>query len=119
MLTCLVIIGWFAVFAMMIRAVIVKDILWPQKQEDRAEGGWKAPLDEEHACDTRMCEPRDASTSARARRHSDSALVDGVENRSRSYDESSRSVRSLPVIAEGVIGEVIHGRRLKQNEDIV
>lgn len=26
---------------MMIRAVILKDILWPQKQEDRDEGGWK------------------------------------------------------------------------------
>lgn len=25
----------------MIRAVVVKDILWPQKQEDREEGGWK------------------------------------------------------------------------------
>jgi hypothetical protein len=33
--------GWFFVFGMMIRAVILKDILWPQKQEDRDEGGWK------------------------------------------------------------------------------
>jgi tellurite resistance protein TehA-like permease len=31
---------WFFVFAMMIRAVITKQILWPQKQEDRDEGGW-------------------------------------------------------------------------------
>jgi tellurite resistance protein TehA-like permease len=31
---------WFYVFAMMIRAVILKQILWPQKQEDRDEGGW-------------------------------------------------------------------------------
>lgn len=26
---------------MMVRAVILQDILWPQKQEDRDEGGWK------------------------------------------------------------------------------
>ncbi|KAG9513993.1 putative C4-dicarboxylate/malic acid transporter, partial [Aureobasidium melanogenum] len=40
-LTCLLVAGWFFVFGMMIRAVILKDILWPQKQEDRDEGGWK------------------------------------------------------------------------------
>jgi len=39
--TCLLVAGWFFVFGMMIRAVILKDILWPQKQEDRDEGGWK------------------------------------------------------------------------------
>ena len=37
----MLIAGWFFVFGMMIRAVILKDILWPQKQEDRDEGGWK------------------------------------------------------------------------------
>jgi hypothetical protein len=26
----------------MIRAVVLKQILWPQKQEDRNEGGWMA-----------------------------------------------------------------------------
>jgi tellurite resistance protein TehA-like permease len=40
-LTCLLVAGWFFVFGMMVRAVILKDILWPQKQEDRDEGGWK------------------------------------------------------------------------------
>lgn len=39
--TCLLVAGWFFVFGMMVRAVILKDILWPQKQEDRDEGGWK------------------------------------------------------------------------------
>lgn len=51
----LLIIVWFTVFAMMIRAVIQKDILWPQKQEDRAEGGWTKHLDERHACDVGQC----------------------------------------------------------------
>ena len=40
-LTCLLILTWIFVFAMMIRAVRAKQILWPQKQEDRDEGGWR------------------------------------------------------------------------------
>jgi hypothetical protein len=39
-LTVAVIITWFFVFSMMIRAVYLKQILWPQMQEDRDEGGW-------------------------------------------------------------------------------
>lgn len=39
MTVCLILM-WFFVFFMMIRAVILKQILWPQKQEDRDEGGW-------------------------------------------------------------------------------
>jgi hypothetical protein len=35
-----VVMTWFYVFFMMIRAVLLKQILWPQKQEDRNEGGW-------------------------------------------------------------------------------
>lgn len=41
-MTCFLIVIWITVFISMIRAVIVKDILWPQKQEDRDEGGFKA-----------------------------------------------------------------------------
>ncbi len=40
----------------MIRAVVVKDILWPQKQEDRDEGGWKSEKNETAPEDTA---PRD------------------------------------------------------------
>lgn len=39
-MTCLLICVWMFVFGMMIRAVACKQILWPQKQEDRDEGGW-------------------------------------------------------------------------------
>ncbi|KAF1987261.1 hypothetical protein K402DRAFT_330851 [Aulographum hederae CBS 113979] len=39
-LTVALVITWFFVFAAMIRAVWLKQILWPQKQEDRDEGGW-------------------------------------------------------------------------------
>jgi hypothetical protein len=37
-----VVITWLYVFGMTIRAVVLKQILWPQKQEDRNEGGWIA-----------------------------------------------------------------------------
>ncbi|KAK7519607.1 voltage-dependent anion channel-domain-containing protein [Phyllosticta citriasiana] len=40
-LTCGLIVTWFFVFSMMIRAVVTRQILWPQKQEDRNEGGFK------------------------------------------------------------------------------
>jgi Ca2+/H+ antiporter len=46
MTVCLVIV-WGFVFGMMIRAVRKRQILWPQKQEDRNEGGWTEPKDEE------------------------------------------------------------------------
>lgn len=50
-MTCLLIMGWLVVFIAMIRAVVVKDILWPQKQEDRAEGGWQVSPEEKQVCD--------------------------------------------------------------------
>ncbi|KAL8849288.1 MAG: hypothetical protein Q9221_005698 [Calogaya cf. arnoldii] len=42
-LAVLVVIAWFVVFGMMIRAVIKHQILWPGKGEDKDEGGFKAP----------------------------------------------------------------------------
>ncbi len=39
-----VLIGiWFFVVGMMIRAIMLRQILWPQKGEDRDEGGFKGP----------------------------------------------------------------------------
>ena len=55
-MTCLLIVVWAAVFVMMIRAIIDKDILWPQKQEDRAEGGWEVHPEESQACDPGSCD---------------------------------------------------------------
>lgn len=40
LLTVALILMWFFVAGMMIRAVILRQILWPQMQEDRDEGGW-------------------------------------------------------------------------------
>ncbi|KAL9614892.1 MAG: hypothetical protein Q9167_000634 [Letrouitia subvulpina] len=42
-MTVLLIVAWFLVFGMMIRAIKNKRILWPQKGEDKDEGGFKAP----------------------------------------------------------------------------
>lgn len=53
------IITWLSVFAMMIRAVILKQILWPQKQEDRTEGGWKEQTAEEQRRRRRDSEAED------------------------------------------------------------
>lgn len=54
-MTVLLIVAWLAVFIMMVRAVIHKDILWPQKQEDREEGGWRKQSSERLVCDLRRC----------------------------------------------------------------
>ena len=42
-MTPLLIGVWIFVFGMMIRAIILKQILWPQKGEDKDEGGFKGP----------------------------------------------------------------------------
>ena len=46
-MTIMLIVAWLLVFAMMFRAVKIHQILWPQKQEDRTEGGWKQQTAEE------------------------------------------------------------------------
>lgn len=42
-LTVLLLVAWFLVFGMMIRAIAKKQILWPQKGEDKDEGGFVGP----------------------------------------------------------------------------
>jgi len=43
-MTVVLISVWVFVFVMMIRAIFLKQILWPQKGEDRDEGGWTSHL---------------------------------------------------------------------------
>ena len=45
---CLLVLVWGIVVSMMVRAVILKQILWPQKGEDKCEGGFH--------CDNEKCE---------------------------------------------------------------
>ena len=42
-MTPILIVVWIGVIGMMIRAIYLKQILWPQKGEDRDEGGFKHP----------------------------------------------------------------------------
>lgn len=42
-MTSILILTWFFVVGMMIRAIMLKQILWPQKGEDKDEGGFKGP----------------------------------------------------------------------------
>ncbi|KAI5360657.1 Putative transporter protein SLAC1/Mae1/ Ssu1/TehA [Septoria linicola] len=65
-MTILVIMIWLLVFALMIRAVIKKDILWPQKQEDKDEGGWKRASADRQICDVRLCTTLSQQQATRA-----------------------------------------------------
>ncbi|SLM35796.1 c4-dicarboxylate transporter malic acid transport [Lasallia pustulata] len=47
-LTVILIMVWIIVFIMMIRAIVLKQILWPQKGEDKDEGGWKVTIQSDH-----------------------------------------------------------------------
>ena len=57
-MTCLLIVTWIFVSIMMVRAVVRKQILWPQKQEDRDEGGWQETAKERQTRGERRSESR-------------------------------------------------------------
>ncbi|EXJ91274.1 hypothetical protein A1O1_04384 [Capronia coronata CBS 617.96] len=42
-MTCLLVLVWLLVIAFMVRALVQKQLLWPEKGEDKTEGGFKAP----------------------------------------------------------------------------
>lgn len=50
-LTCLLILLWMYVFVNMILAVIHQQVMWPQMQEDRDEGGWKSEAEQNYGRD--------------------------------------------------------------------
>ncbi|KAK5169842.1 uncharacterized protein LTR77_005820 [Saxophila tyrrhenica] len=119
-MTCLLVTGWFMVFAMMIRAVILKDILWPQKQEDRAEGGWKTHPDEKQACDTRSCGPEEATTSALEGHEPDFDQSEGQpESASAPGQLPAEPGATLPPISETFIDEPIRSRGPKPLDSMV
>ena len=112
------------VFCIMIRAVILKDILWPQKQEDREEGGWKSDVDEKYACDTRRCGPQ-SSTRATNRQRRMPAMPDPQAQASRTGSEAFTDPNTepdteepnLPVIAERLVEESVRGRGYRPPDD--
>ncbi|EMD61119.1 hypothetical protein GGP41_010022 [Bipolaris sorokiniana] len=58
---------WFFVIFMNVRAVFIHQILWPEKQEDRTEGGWKQQTAEEQQRRQRERELADGGESIRER----------------------------------------------------
>ncbi|KAF2660549.1 hypothetical protein K491DRAFT_688294 [Lophiostoma macrostomum CBS 122681] len=99
MAVCLV-VAWLAVFGMMVRAVLLRQILWPQKQEDRTEGGWTQPSREEQS--RRLREHDDGGESmiwrtfskrTRGRGSVDDGQDDGRQGRRRGWSIQSMSRR--------------------------
>lgn len=43
-MTVMLIVVWICVIIMMVRAIILKQILWPEKGEDKTEGGFSHPM---------------------------------------------------------------------------
>jgi C4-dicarboxylate transporter/malic acid transport protein len=66
-MTIALICMWFFVVFMNVRAVIIRQILWPEKQEDRTEGGWKQQSAEEQQRRQREGELADGGESLRGR----------------------------------------------------
>lgn len=86
---------------MMIRAVIKKDILWPQKQEDREEGGWKKHDSEAKVCDLRRCSTISAGIRLQAEESqmpSAVAITTGTTDTSLDRLSSGTAVMDLPDI---------------------
>jgi hypothetical protein len=95
-MSILVVITWITVFIMMIRAVICKDILWPQKQEDRDEGGWKDDTPDLLDCNEgrrpvhQDSEVRHRATAAAASGRSDRDVV--VDRRTATGDDTPLAI---------------------------
>lgn len=107
-MTCLLIMGWFVVFIAMIRAVVVKDILWPQKQEDRAEGGWRMSPEEKQVCDPQCWSDGSADGNASNREMTQTGfgpqarMVGHVEREEiKEKDEETLAERDMDEIARG------------------
>ncbi|ETI22826.1 hypothetical protein G647_06902 [Cladophialophora carrionii CBS 160.54] len=80
-MTVILILVWFLVVGCMIRAIINKQILWPERGEDKSEGGFKA-------------RPDDSSGGSTVRAKKDAhAMADGESppQPGRSGDEGQRS----------------------------
>ncbi len=55
---CLLILAWIFVVFMMFRAVYLKQILWPQKGEDRDEGGYHSEDTESRSTSAESPQPQ-------------------------------------------------------------
>ena len=97
----------------------MKDILWPQKQEDREEGGWKAHQDEKRVCDTRLCDDTGTDPSGLQQTSTVGAGDFREDGEPNPGEGSSSSHGDLPVIAERLIEESVRGRTPRKNDSMV
>lgn len=111
----------------MIRAVIAKDILWPQKQEDRDEGGWTSTVNEPASRKKTTCNSqrkmedngiwREHTIAADAVRAEDHQAECEKETEQRKSDPDSEV--SPPGLVESLIGQSMRERMPMQNDEMV
>ena len=123
-MACLLIVAWATVFVAMIRAVILKDILWPQKQEDRDEGGWQSTLNASTSSDvTKYAASRRRDISSPKEQHT--TVVDAERTEEADWTEKGAGGPAMSGDAEvrmgveGLIDQSVRGRILKPDDDIV
>lgn len=85
-MTIALILMWFFVISMNVRAVVIHQILWPEKQEDRTEGGWKQQTAEEQQRRQRERELADGGESLRERA---SMRARTFQRRDRTFNEDT------------------------------
>lgn len=126
-MACLLIVAWATVFTTMIRAVIAKDILWPQKQEDRDEGGWKSTFNETSSSNISNVDSfrrrngatnRNEQSEGTDREGLESHPTDWATRRSKPQ-ESVPNLESSQFGVEGLIEQPMRGTVLKPDDDIV
>lgn len=106
----------------MVRAVYVKDILWPQRQEDRDEGGWQSAYSPPQSTETKSTDSvrRRKASRPEAQRHT--VVVDAERTEEADWTETAREENSedeIRVGVEGLINQRIRGRPPAQSEDMV
>ena len=106
----------------MIRAVYVKDILWPQRQEDRDEGGWQSTYSTPGSTETKSPDSvrRRKTSSPEAERHT--VVVDAERTEEADWTETAREENpegEIRVGVEGLINQRIRGRPPAESEDMV
>ena len=78
-MTCLLVLAWFVVVGFMIKAVVNKQILWPERGEDKTEGGFRARSASRVTAASSAGAPEMCGGGAAARRVDTNASADAAE----------------------------------------
>ena len=119
-LTCILIVAWAGIFITMVRAVYVKDILWPQKQEDRDEGGWQSRYSDLESTETKS---PDAPRRRKASSPEENRMVAVDPERAEAdWSEAPHEAGADPEVRpgiEGLVNQRVRGRPPVEGEDMV